>query len=339
MDNQSSNAPSNAADWSVSSPSGIDQPLFGKSVAPVSPKAIGTKSGARAGSIAIGLKRSKKIAAHQAHKLMTGRALGYLDAKGSHVLNAKTAEKENTSPRASATRSTSTDLRAKDLRSKQPKATHPTHTKKLASAKSASAKSASAKSAGVKILKHDARALEFESAPLEPAARRSGYEIMLLTSRASAFLAGRDATNNLSWTQWEALRFFGGVYDALIPDPAMDGPARGAKTRRKDNPAAFARFMGLHVTNVTRATRALEKLGLMRMVQAPFENDVMRIGYVVEITKAGLDMIAHDPLRLIGDEIDKLFALGQQETYRLIQIEILTAVRRFGFSLPSGNKG
>lgn len=177
-----------------------------------------------------------------------------------------------------------------------------------------------------------------QKAQLETAARRSGYEVMLLTGRAAAFLAGRDTANDLSWTQWEALRFFGGVYDAVIPDPAVDGPARGAKTRRKDNPAAFARYMGLHVTNVTRATRALEKLGLMRMAPAPFENDVMRPGYVVEITKAGLDMLARDPLRMIGDEIDARFPLGEQDVYRAISLEILTTVRRYGFSLPSGNK-
>lgn len=146
--------------------------------------------------------------------------------------------------------------------------------------------------------------------------RVDGATLALALMRVSATIAGFDDKKKLNWYQWEALRFF------TTTPPDGSGP-------RPKSAAAFARFVGITVTTATRTLRALESRGLLSFAAVPFDGTSLRGGYVITPTRAGLEIMADDPIFHIRHVLEReLTATHRSALIETIQALVAAAAER-----------
>ena len=130
----------------------------------------------------------------------------------------------------------------------------------------------------------------------------------VLLERLSRILQNEAHASGLRPTQWEALRYL----------------ARANRFSR--SPSAVTAYLGVTKGTVSQTLNALERKGLVRKRAAPGD----RRNLMVEVTRAGRELLARDPVEAVSTAAARLSAVERRALSAALESLLAEALRRRG---------
>ncbi|MDJ0943982.1 MAG: MarR family transcriptional regulator [Kiloniellales bacterium] len=134
------------------------------------------------------------------------------------------------------------------------------------------------------------------------------HDIPVLLERLSRILQNEAHAGGVKPTQWEALRYL----------------ARANRFSR--SPSAVTAYLGVTKGTVSQTLNALDRKGLIRKRADPGD----RRNVTIEVTRAGRDLLARDPVEVVLTAAARLSAAERRALSGALEKLLVEALRRRG---------